>query len=251
MTPAMTHSRFVGSLQVLLAAAACTVMGCSSSGGGSPDSGVFTGQDGSSGGGGDVKVLGPFDATSLDDAGATSTCTAFEAYEKCNTTDPCAALDAKDCVLFDGIYSTAGRKAVSGCYSSSSVCGPDAGDVTECLAEAALQLSPDTEQKKLATDFCAACPTDGSSCAGDFYSNIADDAGNIGLGATLGLTLISDATIKMIDSSCVGSLTGGMQDCGFTFASCVGPIINPPAATCEVQMMGGGDGGSDADPGGA
>jgi len=197
-----------------------------------------------------VAVIGPVDAASLDDAGATSTCKAFTAYAKCNTTDPCAALDAKDCFLFDGIYSTAGRKAVSSCYSSSSVCGPDAGDVTDCLAQAAVQQAPDTEQKKLATDFCAACPTDGSSCAGNFYSNIADDAGNIGLGATLGLTLVSDATITMIDSSCVSTLMGGMQDCGFTFASCAGPIINPPAQSCEVQMMGG-DGGSDADPGGA
>jgi hypothetical protein len=198
-----------------------------------------------------VKIIGPLDAGALDDAGKTSTCPAFVAYAKCNTTDPCAALDQKDCFLFDGIYSTAGRMAVSGCYGSSSVCGPDAGDVTDCLAEAAVQITPDTEQKKLATDFCKACPSDGSSCAASFYSNIADDAGNIGLGATLGLTLVSDATIKQLDSSCVASLKGGMEDCGFTFAACAGPIINPPAQTCQAQMMGGGDGGSDADPGGA
>jgi hypothetical protein len=249
----MTHARFlrsIGPLVLVIAGAGAWPVACSSSNGGAPDGGVFDGSE-MDAAGFDAPIIGPLDAFALDEAGASSTCKALSAYAKCNTSDPCADLAAKDCIYFDGVYNDTGRKAFTSCYGSGSACDPDAGtDVTDCIFEAALAATPDTAQKKLATDFCAVCSS-GSTCAADFFNDIANDAGNVGAGATLELALVNDATIEMIDSMCVTGLKGGVNDCGFTFASCVGPILDP--GQCSTMSSSGGDGGSDADadPGGA
>jgi hypothetical protein len=246
----MTHAPLARSIHALFAAAAAAgLVACGSSDGGIPDAGVYGSVDGDMGGHIDGPIQGPFDAMSLDDAGKTSTCPALKAYAKCNTSDPCADIEAKDCIAFDGIYSTAGRMALSSCYGASGSCSADGGgSVTGCLYAAGLAATADTAQKKLATAFCAACP-DGSACADNFYGDAPDDAGNVGLGATLGLALVNDSTIAAIQSMCISGLKGGADDCGFAFAQCAGPIIDP--GQCSGIMMSTGDAGADADPGGA
>jgi len=72
------------------------------------------------------------------------------------------------------------------------LCGPDAGSVTDCLARRRCSRRPDTEQKKLATELLRGVPHRWLELRGQLLQQtIADDAGNIGLGATLGLTFIS------------------------------------------------------------
>ena len=247
----MSHSRFTRSFcLVVTTVTSLGILACGSSGGDAPDGGAFE-AGGFDANGVDSPPAVALDAFALDEAGATSTCKALDSYAKCNTSDPCADLTAKSCFFFDGVYSTAGRKALSSCYGASAACSADAGDdVVACLMQASLAVTPDSAQKKLATDFCAACSS-GSTCASDFYSDIADDAGNIGIGSTLGLSLINDATIEMLDSKCVTGLTGGADDCGSSFASCVGPLIDPSQCSGMSLDGGGDDSGTDADPGGA
>ena len=226
--------------------------GCGSSG----NSGVDASAGGETGGGGtpegssgfDVPVQKPVDAFSLDDAGATSTCKALKAYADCNMTDPCAPVDYKDCIAFDGIYSLAGRKAMSACYGAPSACSTDAGNgVFDCLFQASINAAPDTAAKKLASDFCNACPSNSSSCATDFFSVVAGDAGAIGVGAQLGLTLAGDGALAMIDATCTFGLTGTPDQCIGDFISCASAIINPGQCSGMVAVDSGVDGGGPTD----
>ncbi len=238
-------------LLTLLAAGACSSSGpnATADGGGSPGGGSPADASYDVSQGYDVKVAGPFDATSLDDASA-STCPALASYATCNTSDPCAPVLAKDCTLLDGIYSLAGRQALTSCYGASSACGADAGGmINGCLYAAAAQQKPDPEQSKLAADFCAACSTGDPSCAADFYSDIQNDAGSVGIGAALNLSLVSDFTAKQVDAQCVGMLKG-QSDCGDAFAECAAALLDQ--GQCTQPPPGSGDAGqSDADPGGA
>jgi len=242
----------------LLAAGALgpSLAGCGSSNNG-PAITSLNGDGGGGGGGGDsgnfgpydAPIRGPYDAASLDDA-ASSTCQALTAYAQCQMADPCAPLDAKDCYAFDGIFSLTGRKAMIACYGAASACAIDAGtSVEQCMLTAALGTTPDTAQKKLATDFCTTCSPGDSTCAGSFYSAGAGDAGALGIGANLGLTLVADSTIQMLDSKCLAGLKGTPDECGFSFTNCAGAVIDP--TLCSGQMVPMSDGGTDGDPGGA
>lgn len=231
----MTFLRLIrlgATVAVALAAA------CSSSSNASVDGGDAGGGDASEEAGFapfDAPIRGPYDAFALDDAGATSTCKALRAYANCAMGDRCAPIDAKDCVALDGIYSLAGRKAVTACYGATSACSTDAGTgVDDCMARASLHVAPDAVQKQLAADFCKACPSGGSSCAASFYSPAQGDGGSAGLGASLELTLVNDATIMLIDSTCTSNL-GGPAQCGSAFNSCAALIVNP--GQCGAMSM--------------
>jgi len=199
----------------------------------------------------DAPVIGPFDAFSLDDAGASSTCAALTTYNACNgSNDPCAALDAKDCILWDGLYNLAGRQAITNCYGTA--CGMEAGTAIGCVYGAAISASPDSAANSLASDFCAACGGgDTAGCVAQFFSTFSD-SGVVGLGVVLELSLFSDSVISNIDKSCVAQAkSAGEVQCGGVFAACAGTIEAPDPSDCASAPPPVDAGADSSDPGGA
>jgi hypothetical protein len=238
---------------LLAGAVACS---SSQSGPTAYDSGPPT--DGGGGGGRDVlnpnfdaPVVGPFDAFALDDAGASSTCAALTTYNTCNgTNDPCAAVDAKDCILWDGLYNLAGRQAITNCYGTA--CGVEAGTAIGCVYGAAISATPDSAANSLASHFCSACGGDAGACVAQFFSTFSGDGGIVGLGVLLELSLFSDSVISQIDKSCVPmAMAAGEGSCGDVFSECAGAIENPQPSDCAGTPPPGDAGGDSSDPGGA
>jgi hypothetical protein len=233
-----------------------TLIGCSSSGGpsGPLDSGAPIGDATNSGH--DVTrgfdALGPVDASpvdafSLDDAGASSTCKALQAYQVCATSDSCSAIDAKDCIAFDAVFNLAGRTAISSCFS----CQAEAGTGPACVYAAALATAPGSAQTTIATHFCAACSAEaGSTCTSQFYSAGAGDGGIAGLGVALSLSFVNDSQLQAVDEMCTSQASQAGVQCADTWAECVTSALQATGAVfCTSPELP--DGGSDADPGGA
>jgi len=243
----------------ILCVLAATAVACG--GPGSPsgplDSGGGGGSDGTTSGkrdvgtpmqGFDAPIQNPVDAFSLDEAGSTSTCTALQAYAACDSTaDPCAQIDAKDCIAFDAMYNLAGRRAISNCYS----CQQEAGTGAACVYLVGISQAPGAAQTTLASHFCNACAGDAAAaCAAQFYSTSPPDGGTIGLGIALSLTLISDQQLATLDSMCTASASQAGVDCADTWGQCAAAILNiGSGAQCMTGQLP--DGGNDADPGGA
>jgi len=243
-----------------------TLIACSSSGGpsGPLDSGApfsdatNSGHDVTKGG---FDAPGPVDASpadaySLDDAGASSTCKALQAYQACATSDTCSPIDAKDCIAFDAVFNLAGRTAISSCFS----CQVEAGTGPACVYNAGLTTAPGSEQTTIASHFCAACSAEaGSSCVSQFYGVGSGDAGGgdgsvgggaaFGLGASLSLSLLSDSTLQTIDEMCTSQAVSG-EGCADTWAECASNALQATGAVF-CTSSGFPDGGTDADPGGA
>jgi hypothetical protein len=137
----------------------------------------------------------------------------------CASSSACSSAAAADCSQITATFSDALLNGMITCAQAQQTCDAGSALTSPCAFSNAGAAS--TVQLQLASDYCAACAPDASSCAGAFYG-----LGGVGIVEAPAFAA-TDGIVGYIDETCTSHLDidAGAAACAEAFVACARPIL--------------------------